>query len=918
MQPQQVFSVFYEAAKGGPLSLALFQRCFQFLLRQQGRNPNSPQAQAVTGQLFQMFDRDGNGVVDISELASGLSVLCGGSRDEKIEATFNLYDTDGDGYISLEEMEQYFASVFKVLFASSVEARNSVAEGPQDLARITAEQCFADADLNNDGRISYEEFKFWYQTPSRPFQLAVNVAPQWSSLAEVRRVSHLENYSVAEVSERFAEFADEEGFISRSDFNSVFRDFILNADDQMAPEERKHVGPLIDRLFRLFDVDGNGVVDFSELASGLSVLCGGSGDSKVASTFQLYDIDGDGFISKEEMVLYLTSVFKVLFGVVPGLAGSSNFSATEMATATMQQCFQEADVNHDGRLSFEEFSRWYKQPGGQSVATVQAAGEQFATLVEVQRITNLLNYSVSTVMEELASVANEDGLLSPAAFRAGFSRFVDPSSMDEEHRRRWPATLKALFKLFDMDGNGVVDFTELSTGVSLLCGGTPLEKARAAFQLHDVNGDGFIYIEDMKTYLASVYRVVYATTPGARQRTGLSAEGLAEVTADACFEDADLDGDGRLSFEEFSQWFSIAEGARTPQPSKLDVNIGLHPSAVEVNTAPFSSLSLEGIQSLTGLGLLAPDAVFEVFARAVDDNGFLSRQAFNISFGRLIQSTGSKSASDALTCKALVDRLFSLLDHNQKGLVDFTDLASAVSVLCGGGIEDKANAVFALFDFNGDGYITQSDLGRLLNATFLVLYSLQENLEDKIGFGPQELAVRTARSCFEQCARNGVLSFDDFFTWYVESTGELSVNAAALPTDAVVNFNEVRRLTGLGSKSAEVVFEEFAQVADGEGLLSESAFNRCFRKIVLEAHSGSLSAEEELRVEAIVGRLFTVFDSDGDGSVDFSELASGLSVLCGGSADDKARSAFALYDYNGDGFISMEEMTRYLTAVFKV
>ena len=65
-------------------------------------------------------------------------------------------------------------------------------------------------------------------------------------------------------------------------------------------------------------------------------------------------------------------------------------------------------------------------------------------------------------------------------------------------------------------------------------------------------------------------------------------------------------------------------------------------------------------------------------------------------------------------------------------------------------------------------------------------------------------------------------------------------------------------------------------------------------------------------------RLYDVFDSDGNGVVDFSELASGLSVLCGGERDAKAEAAFALYDYNGDGFISLEEMTRYLASVFRV
>lgn len=38
-----------------------------------------------------MYDTDQNGVVDVVELATGLSLLCGGSHDKVMEA-FALYD----------------------------------------------------------------------------------------------------------------------------------------------------------------------------------------------------------------------------------------------------------------------------------------------------------------------------------------------------------------------------------------------------------------------------------------------------------------------------------------------------------------------------------------------------------------------------------------------------------------------------------------------------------------------------------------------------------------------------------------------------------------------------------------------------------------------------------------------------------
>ena len=77
-------------------------------------------------------------------------------------------------------------------------------------------------------------------------------------------------------------------------------------------------------------------------------------------------------------------------------------------------------------------------------------------------------------------------------------------------------------------------------------------------------------------------------------------------------------------------------------------------------------------------------------------------------------------------------------------------------------------------------------------------------------------------------------------------------------------------------------------------------------------------SEAQDKFRLVLSKLYTLFDADGSGVVDFTELSSGLSVLCGGSRDEKARAAFNLYDYNGDGVISLDEMTRFLLSMFKV
>ena len=78
------------------------------------------------------------------------------------------------------------------------------------------------------------------------------------------------------------------------------------------------------------------------------------------------------------------------------------------------------------------------------------------------------------------------------------------------------------------------------------------------------------------------------------------------------------------------------------------------------------------------------------------------------------------------------------------------------------------------------------------------------------------------------------------------------------------------------------------------------AFNGCFNSIIEQNGGQTVKIQNAPQVLAV--SLF--IDQDGNNAVDFSELASGLSVLCGGSRDEKAEAAFALYDYNGDGYIS--------------
>ncbi|KRX23761.1 Calcineurin subunit B type 1 [Trichinella nelsoni] len=88
---------------------------------------------------------------------------------------------------------------------------------------------------------------------------------------------------------------------------------------------------------------------------------------------------------------------------------------------------------------------------------------------------------------------------------------------------------------------------------------------------------------------------------------------------------------------------------------------------------------------------------------------------------------------------------------------------------------------------------------------------------------------------------------------------------------------------------------------------------RRFKKLDLDG-SGALSVEEfmslpELQQNPLVQRVIDIFDTDGNGEVDFKEFIQGISQFSvKGAKQTKLKFAFKIYDMDRDGFISNGEL----------
>eukprot|EP00013_Stygamoeba_regulata_P022430 CAMPEP_0177653016 /NCGR_PEP_ID=MMETSP0447-20121125/13483_1 /TAXON_ID=0 /ORGANISM="Stygamoeba regulata, Strain BSH-02190019" /LENGTH=229 /DNA_ID=CAMNT_0019156389 /DNA_START=195 /DNA_END=884 /DNA_ORIENTATION=+ len=117
-------------------------------------------------RLFEILDRNKDGVVDLQEFITGLSCLAKGTAEEKLALCFKAYDLDGNGTISKDELALMFKhawiSGFQSLCAiheSTDVSMDDLNEFSEEMATVFADNAFDTLDTNNDGQLSFQEFK---------------------------------------------------------------------------------------------------------------------------------------------------------------------------------------------------------------------------------------------------------------------------------------------------------------------------------------------------------------------------------------------------------------------------------------------------------------------------------------------------------------------------------------------------------------------------------------------------------------------------------------------------------------------------------------------------------------------------------------------------------------------------------------
>jgi len=149
------------------------------------------------------------------------------------------------------------------------------------------------------------------------------------------RTTHFDQDQLSKLKERFMKIANEDGVITLDQLEGLLKRLTITKNN---PE-------LIELYMRIFNKHGNRMIEFCDIAAGLSVIFKGTPSERLKLIFQVFDADNSNFLERNEVTALINTIYSFYYD-------SHNHPDTEVIVNIL---FDNLDTKRIGKLSFEDF-----------------------------------------------------------------------------------------------------------------------------------------------------------------------------------------------------------------------------------------------------------------------------------------------------------------------------------------------------------------------------------------------------------------------------------------------------------------------------------------------------------------------------------------------------------------------------------
>ena len=109
---------------------------------------------------------------------------------------------------------------------------------------------------------------------------------------------------------------------------------------------KKDISKMENHVFRIYDANQDGSVDFHEFMMVFHIMSAGSNEEVLKKIFRVFDVNCDGSVTRKEMNKLINDMYGLLKSGNPDLADKETVA---------RKAFSEMDKNGDGQITEAEF-----------------------------------------------------------------------------------------------------------------------------------------------------------------------------------------------------------------------------------------------------------------------------------------------------------------------------------------------------------------------------------------------------------------------------------------------------------------------------------------------------------------------------------------------------------------------------------